>query len=267
MKNLKKFIIIGSDGLIGSQLQEYLKENDFNVISINRQNYNSSIGQRADVIINCNGNSLRYKANKDKHRDFFDNVVSVGRTLKDFNCDIYVYISTVDVYSNKSNYDSTHEDSKIDPSLLDFYGFNKWLAERLVEKYSKNYIILRSGTVVGKGLKKGPIFDIINNKSIKMSLESKLAMIDTNLIAECLHEILKKRLINNIYNLSGNHPLLLQNLSKNYGLSVKINKDSSPVYNYKINTKKINRLINIPTSEKIVIDYLNNFSKLKIQNI
>ena len=73
---------------------------------------------------------------------------------------MYVHCSTVDVYPNTDSYRQTKESYPIAQAFLNTYGVHKWLVERLAEKYTENFLILRLGTVIGTNLKKGPLFDI-----------------------------------------------------------------------------------------------------------
>jgi len=133
----KKFIVLGATGVIGSTVVQYLTQEGHGVISINSKNYKDYVGESGDVLVNCNGNSYRYKAQEDPTWDFEESVVSVKNSLFDFQAEHYVYLSTIDVYSNISDPASNSEDAQIDTRQLDTYGFHKWLAERLVEKHSK----------------------------------------------------------------------------------------------------------------------------------
>ena len=121
-------IILGGGGLIGSAISSYLKPEGESVISVNSKNYHEYIGTKADVLINCNGNTFRYRANQNPQWDFESSVITVERSLFDFSVKLYIYISTVDVYNVLEDSTRNSEDSSIQPEQLDTYGFHKWLA-------------------------------------------------------------------------------------------------------------------------------------------
>lgn len=253
------FIVLGGAGLIGSAVCSYLRNNDKQVLSITSENYADCIGAKADVLINCNGNSFRYKAVQDPQWDFNKSVLTVQRSLFDFFVNQYVYISTVDVYNYLHDPSKNEEKSIICPAKLSAYAFHKWLAERLVEKYAKRSIILRVGTVLGKGLKKGPIFDLKSSKPLHMSLDSELSFIDTSNIAKAIFAVVAKCPKLAIYNLTGTGSARLSDLQTRVPSPILIEANAvDKTYMYNINTTKIRSVVSIPTSLKIAINFLDN---------
>src|SRR3989442_1009750 len=91
-------IVLGGTGLIGSAVCERFRSHGHSVVCIGSKNYQSSVGAEADVLINCNGNSYRYKAAQSPRWDFEASVLSVEKSLFDFKAGYYIYFSTVDVY-------------------------------------------------------------------------------------------------------------------------------------------------------------------------
>ncbi|MBT7611292.1 MAG: hypothetical protein HN576_16145 [Bacteriovoracaceae bacterium] len=250
------YIVLGSNGLVGDGAISRFKNSKATVLGINRDNYEGLIGSRCRTFINCNGNSYRFKANQDPKFDWMASVNSVENTFFDFEFDHYVYMSTIDVYNDVSNFEKTLEESTINPKDLNYYSFHKWIAERLVEKYCDNYLILRLGTVVGDKLKKGPIYDLLNTGTVFMSLDSNLSLIDTNQIANFLETYSFER-HSEIFNLTGGGPVRLWDLVDELGIEVKFGCDGEPKkYNYMINNEKVKNVLDIPTSKKIGIDYL-----------
>ena len=260
--NTKEIIVLGSKGLLGSAIRGYFKSLDQHVIAINRENYKDHIGRRADVLINCNGNAYRFKANENASKDFEDNVLTVKKSLFDFNVNTYVYISTVDVYPFRNSIKETTEESLIDIDVLDIYGFHKWIAEQLVFKYSTNSLVIRSGTLIGKKLKKGPIYDILNRKQLHMSLMSRLSLVDTTMVAKAIEAILATKPSKEIYNVTGNKSVRLIDLRNQIDLPIRAPRTSDEViYEYAINTEKLAGLIQVPTSEEMAINFINSFEK------
>lgn len=258
----KKIIVLGAQGLLGRAVSRYFSNRGDSVFEIDRENYNDYIGSSADILINCNGSPYRFKANKNPSSDFEHNVTSVKNSLFDFSVKTYIYISTIDVYQTRNKINETNEKSVIKTKLLDNYGFHKWLAEQLVLKYSKNYLIIRSGTLIGEGLKKGPIFDILNGNQLRMSLESKLSLIDTNVVAEALGTILATEPFQQTYNVTGKNSVRLIDLRNRIKIPIKEPRTSDQIiYEYAIDTKKLSSIFKIPSSSEMTIRFINDKNK------
>src|SRR2546421_11339278 len=73
-------IVLGGTGLIGSAVCEHFTSNGHVVIPINSKNYEQCAGSQADVLVNCNGNSYRFKAGQNPRWDFDASVLSVEKS-------------------------------------------------------------------------------------------------------------------------------------------------------------------------------------------
>src|SRR5581483_4235620 len=207
-------IVLGGAGLVGSAVSRHLQSVGHMVYPVERDNYSNHIGRSVDVIVNCNGNSYRFRANQDPRWDFEASVATVERSLFDISAGLYIYISSVDVYPAKHDPVQNRESCLVSPETLDTYGFHKWLAERLVEKFAKRWFILRLGTVLGPGLKKGPLFDLTHGTPIFMSLDSKLSLIDTSTIARVVEVLIEQERESSILNVTGTGSVMLRDLAK-----------------------------------------------------
>ena len=258
MKSVK-CIVLGGKGLVGSSIVSRLDSNGYHVISVDIENYNDYIGEYCDVFINANGNTYRYKANSEPLWDYNSSVSTVVKTFSDFKYNKYIYFSTIDVYNNLYEKKSNMESVYINPTKHDYYGFHKWVSERLVEKYCLNYIILRLGTVLGDKLKKGPIYDLLHNNTLYMSIKSKLTFIDTDSIANAIMLLMVENNSADIFNVSGTGYVEVQELMKKYSFDSPIDKNSAnDVYKYNINTQKINELISIDSTINIVDRFIDS---------
>ena len=94
----RSFIVIGGTGLFGSAVVAHLRGLGADVLALDSKKYGAAVGQTADVLVNCNGNTFRYKAIQDPPWDFQASVASVHRSLFDFRVELYIYLSTIDVY-------------------------------------------------------------------------------------------------------------------------------------------------------------------------
>ncbi|HSX38034.1 MAG TPA: NAD-dependent epimerase/dehydratase family protein [Chlamydiales bacterium] len=250
------YIILGGTGLVGSAVVEYLRFLGADCLSLHSKNYDQYIGSSAKVVINCNGNSYRFKANQDPKWDFGASVDSVQRSLFDFKTDMYIYMSTIDVYNHRQNPELNHENIPIDYLKLDAYGFHKWVAERLVEKYARNALILRLGTVIGNGLKKGPIFDLLNQNPVFMSLDSKISLVDTQTIARIVAFLIESGVKREIFNITGHGGVKLRDLQPMVPFQFKTQAES--LHQYDISNTKIHALYPMPTSLETAQRYIQS---------
>ena len=259
------YIVLGGTGFIGSAVCAHLERQGESVISINTKNYADCVGARAKVLINCNGNTFRYRANQDPRWDFEASVVTVERSLFDFRADLYIYISTVDVYDVLHNPGRNHEACPIQTEKLDTYGFHKWLAERLVEKFAARSVILRVGTAVGERLRKGPLYDILNAQPLHMSLDSELTFIDTPTIAKAISAIITTRPTRETINLTGTGSAKLRDLCSKIPLPIQLAVGAEAVmHRYNVNNAKMRGIMPIPTSQEIAEKFLNEYASVRL---
>ena len=251
---MKKLAIIGSDGMLGSDLVEHLRRS-YSITPISKDNYSQYIHKKFDVVLNANGNSKRFWANKNPQDDFFVSTVSVFKSIFDFPCDIYIYISSPDVYENHTAPKYTKENQKIDPKNLSMYGFHKYLAEIIVKKHKDKFIILRSSMILGKNLKKGPFYDIAHDKPIFIALESCLQLITTLGIAQVIKALLEQSVVKETINVGGKGSFSFKNLSKYIDRKTQVSPNAE-TQAYEMNIEKLN---NFYKKLKTTQEYLQEF--------
>lgn len=256
---MKSVAIIGSNGVLGSDLVRYLSDS-FKIHAINRENYDSYIGQYFDVVINANGNSKRFWANENILSDFEASTKSVYKSIFDFTFDQYFYISSSDVYADHTRPATTEESSTDTEHVLSPYGFHKVLSERIVKNYAKKYIILRSSLVLGMNLKKGPIFDILNDKPLFIALNSKIQMITTREIANIISHLLEEGVTNETYNMGGKDTVDFQKLFSIMDRTITVVNDA-PTQIYEMNVGKLGELFPLQSSESYLQEYLATTKK------
>jgi nucleoside-diphosphate-sugar epimerase len=248
MKSLS-VIVLGGTGLVGSAVSACLEQLGHDVLRLNSGNYAGYVGAAADVLINCNGNSYRFKANNDPRWDFDASVLSVEKSLFDFTAGRYLFVSTVDVYPETADSQFNHEDVPIDPRRLTPYAFHKWLAERLVERFAARPLILRLGTVIGPEMKKGPLFDIIKGQQLHMSLQSELSLIDTETIAQAVATFVSQPPEQTIINLTGTGVVRLEELCRLAGLEPALAPGAERIiHHYNLNNLRLRNTFPITSS-------------------
>ncbi len=179
-------IIIGGEGFVGSAYTRWCQQNSVNHLVINRANYENYIGTKCDLLINANGNSKKFLARENPLLEFDESVRSVRRSLIDFPANKYVFLSSCDVYPDCSTPETTAEDSIININEQSAYGFHKYLAEQCVSHCHSDWLIFRMGGFVGKGIKKNPIFDILQGEKLWLHPESQLQYINTDVAANAV---------------------------------------------------------------------------------
>ena len=245
-------IVLGGTGLIGAAVCERFRGDGHLVTAINSKNYASHIGAAADVLINCNGNSFRYKASQNPASDFEASVVTAEKSLFDFKFERYFFVSTVDVYDELADPAKNHEAAAIDLRRPPVYGFHKWLAERLVERFAAQPLILRSGTVIGPAMKKGPLFDLLQKAPLHMSPHSELSLVDTATVAAAMAAFVAAPPAHRIINLTGTGPARLRDLCAAVALSWRLAPGAEQVvHRYHINNARLRELFPVQTSHEM----------------
>lgn len=250
--------VIGNTGLVGSAICSHFKSNGIEYVGVNRSNYQEYIGSEADCLINANGSGLKGAANQDPRVDFEKNVQSTINLIFDFRYKTFVHISSVDVYPTPSSIDSTREDFPIDAAKLQPYGFHKYLSELIVMKYCPNWIILRLGGLVGRGLKKNPIYDWTHGKPLFVSKRSRLTFIHTAIVAEIIQCLINHNVTREIINICASDSIRLQDLVS--VADFRVEEASMPnelvVQNYRISTEKLKFFFPVKTSKEYIEKYL-----------
>jgi len=254
--------IVGGKGLTGSAISHYLKKRNLEYENIQKENKEQFFGKSCDILIFANGNALKFKANQEPFFDFIASVASVAEYVHKINFKQFILLSTVDVYSEKSDLKNTVESTVIQSSKLDNYGFHKLLAENYVKKFCDNYLIFRLPGLVGKGLKKNPVFDFINTqKKVMISPDSKLNFISTRFMAESIFKIVELGIKDEIFNLASKNSIQISEIKKITGFDSEYqNEAQNYIQNYQINTEKIQKFIELTTTEQAIKEYFDSLN-------
>jgi len=248
----RSLAIIGSHGMVGSDLVQHLKPHFQETAEIDRENYNEYKGHQFDVVVNANGNSNKIWANKNRLDDFEASTLSVYKSLLDFSCKTYVYISSIDVYET---HNGEKEDDPINSEILAPYGFHKYLSECMVRNFTKSFIILRCPMMLGTKLKKGPIYDILNNSQLYISKDSSFQMITTEEVARIIAFLLEKNITGETFNIGGKGTVELKDIEKYVKKDVNFPKDGK-TQKYETDVSKLNKIYPLKTSGEYLQDFL-----------
>lgn len=226
--------LIGSSGFVGSNI---LLNNKIHFDELfNTKNINE-LKTEYDTILFTALPGINWYANKypeedKKHLDFF------VEKLKNVKCRKFILISTICVYPR---YIDKNDESEIlfVENCNDSYGKHRLMFEKFITETFSDIHIIRLPTVYGKNLKKGILFDLLNDNNIEnICLDDEHQFYNLSRINEDINYcIVNKLKILNVFS----EPVQIRNVIKTCFEECNI-KDVN-VINYK---NRIIHLINRP---------------------
>lgn len=159
-----------------------------------------------DFVIDANGNSRKFWANQNPLEDFSKSVTSVyermviNKPFKRFGT--YVYISSIDAYQNN------------------LYGMNKRIAEEIIKLHCDNWVILRCSAIIGEGMKKGVLYDLINERKTFLKPSSRLQFITLRELQNIVESAINNGISNQTFNVAGKDSVSVQEIADLFNLQV-----------------------------------------------
>jgi nucleoside-diphosphate-sugar epimerase len=196
-------VVLGGGGFVGSAFVRLLESRNIPHRSVGRGDYSSAIGTPCDLLLNASGNSVKYLADRDPAADFRQSVDAVVAASKDFRPRLHVLISSVDVYADLARPESTREDTPLNPADVSMYGFHKQLAELCVRRHNQDWLIVRLGGMVGPGLRKNPVFDVLNGAPLRISPDSRYQFMSTDDVADVTWQLVESGERRTVFNVCG----------------------------------------------------------------
>lgn len=229
--------IIGGKGFIGSAIAEELKYLTPAVIT--RENSRSYKDAPFDVVINAAGNSKKYIADEYPIQDFRKSVVETYDYIHTYKFKKYIHISTLDVF----------KDSR--------YGKHRELVEKLVREYTDDHLLIRCSSVIGPGMKKGILKDIIEEKPVRISDNSRIQFITAKKIGQIVKIYIDGLLPWNTVLAAGTNGLSPNEIGKIVGKKVSYirTKDLEFQY-YNFNPTPETNILTFKTSEEYIRETL-----------
>lgn len=249
--------ILGGQGFVGSGFARYCAARGQPHVVLTRANYAEYAGQACDLFINANGNSKKFLAREQPLAEFDASVRSVRASLQDFRAGCYVHLSSCDVYPDTTAPAATGEAAALDPARQSPYGFHKALAEQCVRHAAPQWLILRLGGFVGPGLKKNPIFDILNGGPLWLDPASELQYLHTDDNARLIMGLVERGLRNEILNVCGAGLIRLQDVIDAVGRPVSV-KPASPRVRYDIAIDRLQHYASVPDSRATVLSFVRD---------
>ena len=150
--------LIGSTGFVGQTL---LRERDFDAC-YHSTDINKIDGQHFELLICAGAKAVKWYANQHAQEDRagIDNLIT---HLKTVTAQRMVLISTVDVFAQPQG---VYEDTQPSTEALCPYGANRLYLEHFVQQTFPHALIVRLPGLVGPGLKKNVIYDLLHHNCL-----------------------------------------------------------------------------------------------------
>lgn len=156
--------LIGFTGFVGSSL---MRQRSFEHL-YRSTNIGEIRNRRFDTVVCAGAPAQKWLANKDPVTDLasINNLID---NLSTIQCDKFILISTIDIFLDPTAVD---ESSEVVEKDLHPYGLHRRLLEKFVEEHFPNHLILRLPGLVGPGLRKNVIYDLVNENNVHL-IESR----------------------------------------------------------------------------------------------
>ena len=252
-------VVLGAKGFVGSAVAAEAARRGWDVLAVDREEYDAAKGAACDLLINANGNSRKYLAVQDPMLEFDLSVRSVERALHDFRAGMHVHLSTIDVYPDASGPATTREDAPIEPARLSPYGFHKWLAEQLVAHDAPRWLILRMGGFVGPRLWKNSIHDLLAGVPLRVHPDSEYQYLHTRDLARIVFDLVEAGVEKEIFNVAGDGVISPRAVAAMIpGCDLSGLPPGLPRERYEINVDKIRARAALPRTVETVREFVQN---------
>lgn len=250
--------VVGAAGFLGRFVAEDIARRGVSVVPILRST--PLPGGRFDAVVDCNGDSRRFWAERNPAESFQVNVASVCERLLRLRTDLYVFASTIDVYGGAAaTRHATREDASAAPESMVTYGFHKYLAELTVRHHAQRALILRLGTLIGPGLKKNPVYDLLNGAPLRQTGDSTLSLIDLDHVARALWLLVSEG-AEGVFNVTSTASITIEEITRRVVDAT--GRPSPPPHpeclftSYDIAVEKLSARMALPTSTEVLDRFL-----------
>lgn len=246
--------ILGGAGFVGSAFARLCSSEGLDHAVVTRSNYDRYAGERCETLVAAHGNSSKLLGRRDPTADFERTVAAVQKSLADFRFSRCVLASSCDVYPDCSSPGATGEGS-VPPASQNTYGFHKYLAEQCAVHACPDALVLRLGGMVGPGLKKNPVYDILHGGPLWISPDSRLQYMHTDDVAR-----VAMRLEGGTYNLCGSGTVRIGDLPGAGEVEV---AEGAPRVTYDVDVRKISAEASLPRSERAAREFMREFGRIE----
>jgi nucleoside-diphosphate-sugar epimerase len=231
-----RICVLGHTGFVGSAVFSKLKALGHVVHGINSSSSPPLVNDFFDVLVNCDGCSSKHGVEVDFVGSYKTECAILDRVLS-LNYARMIHISSIDADMRS-------------PSI---YGLLKRLIELDMQIFRKSLVILRLAGLVGPGLKKNVVFDIVNKKPLYLTADSMGNFIDTTAVAEVVSVLIGNRIFDDdIVNVAANDSISVREICEMFDHNVAFGDRKE---SYSIDTTKLEKIY-APKSSKF---YLNRY--------
>tara|TARA_Y100000310_G_scaffold136696_1_gene135548 strand:- start:3284 stop:4432 length:1149 start_codon:yes stop_codon:yes gene_type:complete len=157
---IKTIGVVGAAGFVGSSIVNELRNNEsFRVVEVFREDNWEIKLKNVDIIIYAANSGKRFFAKNNPHEDYVESVLKFDKLKKLFKKTKIILISSLS--------------ARTEPDHP--YGKNRLGCELLV--HPKNDLIFRLGPMFGGGKNAGALYDILENKKVFLSDETRYSYV------------------------------------------------------------------------------------------
>jgi len=158
--------VVGAKGYVGAALSSHLERNSkYEMVRVTRSDYRDKRNQSFDIVINCAMPSKRFWAKKNPYDDFVETMQKTADLFYGWRFKRFVHVSTV---SARCELDSV-------------YGRHKAAAEKICTR--EGSLIVRLGPMYSKDLAKGVLMDMLQDRQVFVSGETRYCFAPLDFIA------------------------------------------------------------------------------------
>ena len=132
------------------------------------------------------------------------------------------------------------------------------LAEQLVQHYASAWLIIRLAGMVGPGLRKNPVYDILQQQPLRIHPDSQYQFMLTRDVARCVWALVERRITGEIFNLCGKGLITPREIASLAGRSMDLSlmdSSSHPRIVY-VNTAKIESILSLPETRTSITKFI-----------
>jgi nucleoside-diphosphate-sugar epimerase len=250
--------VVGARGFVGSAFVRHLAGLGLEVREVTRDNESSHAGFHSHVVIDAAGNSTKYLADVRPAEDFERTVQHRLRTVLRFPADLHLHLSSVDVYPDLARAESTGELTPFEPTRSSRYGFHKFLAEQIVRHYAPQWLIVRLAGMVGPGLRKNPVYDVLSAKPLRIHPDSRYQFLHTDTAARLTWQLVQQGARNAIFNVCGRGLVSPREVAALAGVEMDLSLlDTKAVPRVvDVDVTALQRLHTVPSSREAIEDFV-----------
>ncbi len=253
--------VIGARGFVGSAFVRHLGSRGIDAGQVTRETYARLAGLESDVVIDAAANSRKFLAESAPFEEFDLSVSHRVRTLRDFPAEVHVHVSSVDVYSDLTSPATTREETPIDIAKTSNYGFHKLLAEQIVEHHARRWLIVRLGGMVGPGLRKNPVYDILNGCPLRIHPDSQYQFMHTDDMARLVWLLVEKQAAGEVFNVCGEGLISPREIAAMAGCAIDTSELVAGALPRVVNVRgeKMKRVARLPDTRETVVAFVNEW--------